>query len=156
MKMQDQNQVDLLAFKWFSVVTFMLMAWGMLAGFFAFKYQVPLDSFSILFKELNLEQSLVVGLVYGLVASFILVILGTLGYYNPVMAFVIFLTGIIIFLDFIVGNTVISESKNLIWIMVLPFVIIRDLVTYSFLRKSKSADTAHKKIDGTRTQENFF
>ncbi len=158
MQYHQKNSFDPLAFKWFSIVTFILMAWGVLAAWFAFTYKIPLDVFSLLSHEQTLAQCLVTGLIYGLVASFILVILGSLGYYNPIIAFVILLAGIIMFFDFVLGNSHITESKNLIWLMALPFVIIRDVVTYIILCKiNRRLDQAKDgKFDGTQSQENYF
>ena len=158
MYQHQQNRFDLFAFKWFAAVTLVAMAWGLFAAWVAFKYKIPLDLFNMLANDLNLTQSLVIGLLYGLLAGFILVVLGALGYYNPIIAFTILLAGIIMFFDFVFGASQINEPKNLIWLMAVPFVVIRDVVTYRLIKTEdeKEQRKNQKQFDGTKSQESFF
>lgn len=155
---EDQYKSNTIAFKWFTCVTFFLVLWGLFAAWVASVWQIPLDVFSIFSQELNLNQSLVVGAVYALAASFILVILADFGFYNPVLAFIVVLVGITMFFEFIVGKSQINDSQNLVWLMALPFVGIRDLVTHYMLRhySRKTARITDNDLDKTRSQGNLF
>ena len=158
MQYQNYQPTELVAFKWFFTVTSISMLWGLFSAWVAFKFKIPLDIFMFFDHDLNLTQSLVVGLIYGLVASFVLITLGVLGLYNPILVFVVLLGGFILFLDFILGKSEVTDAKNLIWLMVVPFIMIRDFITHLVIQdqKKRKRKVKEPKFDGTRSQENIF
>lgn len=158
--MQNTQYMELntFEFKWFLTVTFCLMVWGMFAAWVATFWQIPLDVFSLFPQAPNLIQTLIIGAVYSLIVSFLLVIFSVFGIYNPVLGFIFLLIGLTIFLEFVVGKHAITDSRNLIWLMLLPFLVIRDLVTHLMLRfydhKTKRINTPHPEI--LKSQEHIF
>ncbi len=119
---------------WLLAFIFCSAIWGMLSASIAFQYNMPFDFFKFLKQPDELGHWYLLGLCYGACIAVSLVILEKFGAYNPVIAFVILMSGIILFTDMLFGRTSIAQSHHHVWLLVVPVVIIRDVVTYFYLR----------------------
>ncbi|VAW73084.1 hypothetical protein MNBD_GAMMA12-510 [hydrothermal vent metagenome] len=119
---------------WLLAFLFCSAIWGMLSAGIAFQYNIPFDFFNVFKQPSELGHWYILGLCYGACIALSLVILEKFGAYNPVIAFVILMSGIILFTDMLFGRTSIVHSHHNIWLLLVPVVIIRDVVTYFYLR----------------------
>lgn len=130
---------------WFFAFIFCSAVWGLLAGGIAFQYEIPFDSFNLYPAEHDLYHCFLLGMAYCSAIAFSLVILEKLGAYNPVVAFVILMAGIILFVDMLFGRTSIVNSQHPVWLLLVPVVVVRDVVTYFYLcDRYRNSDEIHE------------
>ncbi len=119
---------------WLLAFVFCSAIWGMIAGAIAYQYNMPFDFFQLVNGSNELFHWFILGMSYGSAIAVALILLEKFGAYNPVIAFVILMSGIILFTDMLFGRSSLAHSYHQIWLLVVPVVIIRDVVTYVYLR----------------------
>jgi len=130
---------------WLVAFVFCSAIWGMLAGAIAYQFNMPFDFFQFTGGSNDLYDWFILGMTYGTSIALVLIMLEKFGAYNPVIAFVILMTGIILFTDMLFGRSSIAHSYHQIWLLVVPVVIIRDVVTYFYLRDLyRDSDEIHE------------
>ena len=142
---KEDSQPDLQLLVWFLAFTFTSAIWGIFAAGIAFNYSMPFDFFQIYPESNNQYNMFLLGMSYGAGAAVTLVMLEKLGAYNPVIAFVVLMGGIILFIDMLFGRTGLQNPQHLVWLMLVPIVIIRDIVTFYYLRdRYRSSGEIHE------------
>ena len=142
---RDSTLSDFRILAWFLAFLFCSAIWGLLAGGIAFQYNIPFDFFQQYPGSLDVFHWFILGLSYGAAIALGLVLLEKMGAYNPVIAFVILMSGVILFTDMLFGRTSIVDSQYPVWLLLVPVVVIRDIITYFFLRDLyRNSDEIHE------------
>lgn len=146
------------AFRWFLIQVFCLIGWGACAGLVAYRFQIPLDFLGLFTDANHQQQAIIAGISYCLALGLGIAILGSIGLYSSLMGFVVLLACIIALIDFISGRVVVTDMRNDLWLLVLPVILIRDLVTLKILQDHCRAQRERQEpvYDGSQSHNDLF